>query len=118
MKAASPHVGFEKAIRGCHPFDVMEQSNSVIVFAIYVEPDGRIAICKQLYIGNAFKTDIIDMIENYDPFNISEARAIVENGTEGLTNWARERGVEPDPEGYYSICHLCVAVRRRASARL
>lgn len=88
------------------------------IHTVYVEPDGRIAICKELYIGNAFKTDIIDIIENYDPFNIPEARAIVENGAEGLTNWARERGVEPDPEGYYNICHLCVAIRRRASACL
>jgi MoaA/NifB/PqqE/SkfB family radical SAM enzyme len=87
------------------------------IHTVCVEPDGRIAICKELYIGNTFKTDIVDIIENYDPFGIPEARAIVENGIDGLMNWAKERDVEPDPKGYYSICHLCVDIRRRVSVQ-
>ena len=85
------------------------------IHTVYVEPDGRIAICKELHIGNAFETDIIDIIENYDPFKISEVKAIIENGMDGLMNWAKLRGVKPDPEGYYSICHLCTAIRGRAN---
>jgi MoaA/NifB/PqqE/SkfB family radical SAM enzyme len=81
-----------------------------------VQPDGRIAVC-QFHVGNAFETDIIDIIENYDPFKIPEAKAIIENGMNGLTDWARKRGVEPDPDGYYNICHLCTDVRGRANLK-
>jgi len=83
------------------------------VKSIYVEPDGRIAICKEFYIGNAFETDIIDIIENHDPFKIPEAKAILENGMQGLMKLAREKGVEPVPEGYYNVCHMCIDIRRK-----
>lgn len=39
VRVANASVGFEKAIKGCHPLDVMKHSNSVIVFAIYVGLD-------------------------------------------------------------------------------
>jgi len=39
VRVASAPVGFEKAIRGCHPFDVMKHSNSVVVFAVYMGLD-------------------------------------------------------------------------------
>jgi hypothetical protein len=85
------------------------------VRTIFVEPDGRIAVCKDLYIGNAFEKDIIDIVENYDPFKIAEAKAIIENGMEGLMNWARTKDVKPDREGYYNVCHMCTDLRKRAN---
>jgi epoxyqueuosine reductase QueG len=39
VKVASAHVGFEKAIKGCHPLDVMKQGNSVVVFGVYAGLD-------------------------------------------------------------------------------
>jgi len=39
VRVASTLVGFEKAIKGCRPLDVLEHGNSVIVFAIYVGLD-------------------------------------------------------------------------------
>lgn len=86
-----------------------------LIHTVYVEPDGRIAICKEFYIGNAFETDIVDIIENYDPFKFPEAKALIENGIVGLTNWASERGVKPDPTGYYNVCHRCTAIRRNVN---
>jgi MoaA/NifB/PqqE/SkfB family radical SAM enzyme len=86
------------------------------VKAICVEPDGRIDVCTQFHIGNASETDIIDITENYDPFKIPEAKAIIESGMEGLTNWARKKGVKPDTEGYYNICHMCTDIRRRVNS--
>ena len=85
------------------------------VKTICVEPDGRIAVCTDFYIGNAFETDIIDIIENYDPFKIPEAKAIIESGMEGLINWARTKGVEPDPRGNYNVCDMCTDIRRRVN---
>lgn len=83
---------------------------------IYAAPDARIAVCKDFYIGNASETDIIDIVENYDPFKIPEAKAIIENGMEGLIGWARTKGVTPDKEGYYNICHMCYDLRRRVNS--
>jgi len=39
VRVADASVGFEKAIRGCHPLDVMKDGKSVVVFAIYVGRD-------------------------------------------------------------------------------
>ena len=103
-----------KALKGkCGDMPYTEELDSVKT--ICVEPDGRIAICKDLYIGNAFETDIIDITENYNPFKIPEAKAIIENGMEGLISWARTKGVAPDPEGYYNICHMCTDIRKRVN---
>jgi hypothetical protein len=83
---------------------------------VCVEPDGRIAVCKGIHVGNVYGRDMVDIIENYDPFKIPEAEAIVEKGMEGLIEWARQRNVMPDPGGYYDVCHLCNDLRRRVNA--
>lgn len=88
------------------------------VECISVEPDGQIDVCNHFYIGNASKVDIINLIEDYNPFKIPEMKAIIENGMEGLVNWAKTKGVEPDPEGYYSICQMCTDIRKRVSKTL
>jgi MoaA/NifB/PqqE/SkfB family radical SAM enzyme len=82
---------------------------------ISVEPDGRIAVCNQLYIGNASETDIIELLERYDPYKIPEVKALVENGVKGLQDWATTKGVKPTPDGYYSICDMCTSIRRLAN---
>jgi len=88
------------------------------VESICVEPDGRIAVCKDFHIGNASEADVIDIIENYDPFKIPEMKAIIDGGMQGLVDWARVKGVKPDQEGYYSICQMCTDIRRRVSKTL
>ena len=84
------------------------------VKSICLEPDGRIAVCNDFHIGNASDVDIIDILKNYEPYKIPEMKAILENGMKGLISWARTKGVEPEPEGYYSICHMCTDIRNRA----
>jgi MoaA/NifB/PqqE/SkfB family radical SAM enzyme len=85
------------------------------VKAISIEPDGRVAVCKNLYIGNAFESDIIDILKNYDPFKIPETKSILEKSMDGLIDWAKKRGIKPKSGGYYSICDLCTDLRERAS---
>ncbi len=84
---------------------------------IYIEPDGRVSVCREFYIGNASETDIIELIERYDPFKIPEAKAIITRGTEGLLEWAKTKAVEPGPEGYYNVCHMCTDIRNRANKK-
>lgn len=85
--------------------------------AISIEPDGRISICKGFHIGNAFEEDILSVLDSYDPRKIPEARALLENGARGLIEWARTKGIEPDPKGYFRICDLCLDIRRRATCQ-
>ena len=87
------------------------------VSCISVEPDGRVAVCDELYLGDASESDILRLIEGYDPFEVPEMRAIIEGGVEGLASLATARGVEPDPEGYYSVCHMCTDLRWRLRTR-
>jgi MoaA/NifB/PqqE/SkfB family radical SAM enzyme len=84
------------------------------VGAISIEPDGRVAVCNNFHIGNAFESDIIGILDDYDPFKIPEAKTILEGGMDGLMNWAKKRGVEPKSEGYYNICDMCTDLRGRA----
>ena len=67
------------------------------ITSISVEPDGRIAVCNDFHIGNASKTDIINLLSNYNPYEIPEMKAIIENGMTGLVDWAKKKGIEPDP---------------------
>jgi MoaA/NifB/PqqE/SkfB family radical SAM enzyme len=85
------------------------------VHTVCVEPDGRIAVCKGFYIGNAFETKVTNIMKNYDPFKIPEAKAIIEKGMNGLVDWARSRNVRSAPDGYYNVCHQCTDLRRRVS---
>jgi len=88
------------------------------VKAICIEPDGRVAVCKDFYAGDASRTDIMRLVDDYDPFQMPEMKAIIEDGVEGLANWAKKKGINPDPEGYYSICHMCTDIRRKVNKTL
>jgi len=83
------------------------------VSSISVEPDGSIAVCDEFVIGNAIQHDIVEMLRSYDPYRIPEMKAILEGGIAGLATLARTKGVEADPDGYYSICDMCKSIRRR-----
>lgn len=85
------------------------------VRTISIEPDGRVTVCENFLIGNAFTQDITDILENYDPHKIPEAKTILEKGMLGLIEWAKSRNVEPKPEGYCNICHMCTDLRQRAN---
>lgn len=86
------------------------------VNSISVEPDGNIAVCKEFIIGNADQRDIVEMLRSYEPYRIPEMRAILQGGIAQLTKLAYAKEVEPDPNGYYSICDMCISLRRKLSS--
>jgi len=96
----------------CGDMPYTERLNQVTT--ISVEPDARVAVCEGFYIGNAIQRDIIDIIEDYDPFSIPEAKSIVEDGIQGLIDWGKATGVKPDPMGYYNVCDMCKDIRKKA----
>ncbi len=87
------------------------------VGSISIEPDGGVTVCHEFIIGNAGQRDIVEILQNYDPYRIPEMKAILEGGVAGLTRLARTKGVESDPDGYYSVCDMCRSIRRELTVR-
>ncbi|MEM2884678.1 MAG: hypothetical protein QXF24_01150, partial [Thermoproteota archaeon] len=87
------------------------------VKVIGIVPDGSVGACDDFYVGNSSKIEIVELLESYDPSEVPEMRAIIEDGMEGLARWSRAQGVEPDPEGYYDICHMCKSIREAVRMR-
>jgi hypothetical protein len=83
------------------------------VSSISIEPDGGIAVCNELVIGNAAAGDTVQILRDYDPYAIPEMKAILEGGVSALVDRARARGIALDPSGYYSVCSMCVSIRRQ-----
>jgi len=81
--------------------------------SIGVEPDGAITVCHELAIGNAAREDVVAILQRYDPYQIPEARALLEGGVAALVELARVRGIALDRDGYYSVCDLCRSLRRQ-----
>jgi pyruvate-formate lyase-activating enzyme len=79
--------------------------------SIGVEPDGAITVCYELAIGNAAQEDVLAILQRYDPYQIPEARALLQGGVAALVELAQARGIALDPEGYYSVCDLCRTLR-------
>jgi MoaA/NifB/PqqE/SkfB family radical SAM enzyme len=80
---------------------------------ISIEPNGDISICREFSIGNAGTQHVIDLLENYDPYQFPEMEAVLKGGMIKLEEFAREKGIVPAADGYYSICDKCVDLRRR-----
>jgi len=83
------------------------------VTCISIEPDADIKVCNEYSIGNASERNVIDILQDYDPYKDPEAEAILAGGTTKLAEYARGKGILPDPDGYYTICDMCVDLRRK-----
>jgi len=93
--------------------DVPYSSKPDRIKVISIEPNGDISICREFSIGNAGKQNIIDLLENYDPYQFPEMAAVLQGGTAKLEEYTRQKGIVPAAGGYYSICDKCVDLRRR-----
>ena len=89
------------------PFGVKLDS----IDCITVVPSGDIVICSEWSIGNAADEGIVEILERYNPRCIPEAAAILDGGIAALIELCRARGIEPESDGYYSICDMCTSLR-------
>ncbi len=83
------------------------------ISCISIEPDADIKVCNEYSIGNALKRSVVDILEKYNPYKDPEAEAILQGGMLKLTEYARKKGILPDPDGYYTICGMCTDLRRK-----
>jgi hypothetical protein len=92
--------------------DVPYASRLDAIDSISIIPNGGVCICSDWEIGNAREKDILTILAGYDPLAIPEAKAILDGGMQKLVELARSQGIEADPQGYYTICEMCVDLRR------
>jgi hypothetical protein len=78
---------------------------------IAIQPDGGVDICVDWIIGNAAQRDILEILACYDPYAIPEIEALITDGMAALAELFRGKGINPDPEGYYSACDMCKSLR-------
>ena len=87
------------------------------VTSITVEPDGELTICDQIMrIGNMQQGNAADYCRAYDPYQVPGLKVILEQGSSGLLELARQYGVGPDPQGYHSVCEMCNSLRKAIRA--
>jgi MoaA/NifB/PqqE/SkfB family radical SAM enzyme len=76
------------------------------VQSLSIEPNGDVAICKFM-IGNIYKDDINDIIDNYNPFDNVMMLALMEGGVKALLEYAAQHGKIVDTSDCYSPCSVC-----------
>jgi hypothetical protein len=96
--------------------DVPYASRLDHIRCLSLEPNGDVEVCKEVVIGNTILDDIPARLRSYNPYSIPSLKAILEGGINRLGELARTKGIVPDPEGYYSICDMCVDLRRQLQA--
>jgi hypothetical protein len=74
--------------------------------------DGGLTVCG-MSIGSLRQKNAAEICQGYDPCRMPFFKLILEEGPAGLLGLARQRGIQPDPQGYYSVCSMCAALRKQ-----
>lgn len=83
-----------------------------LIKSISIEPNGDVVVCRDFKIGNANEEDILDIIENYNPYKNTYMKTILEEGLGGLLNIVKDKGIKVEEE-FYSICDMCTYLRKK-----
>ena len=75
---------------------------------IHVDSYGNVMVCQGISIGNMWKTDLSELIINYDATIHPVCGPLLQEGPAAL---AKALGVTPEA-GYIDECHFCYLVRR------
>jgi len=71
-----------------------------------IDPNGDVCFCS-ITIGNIYKQDVIEIIDNYDPYHIPSIRAVLEGGVPGLMRYAEKEGILVDISDCRTACNVC-----------
>jgi MoaA/NifB/PqqE/SkfB family radical SAM enzyme len=78
---------------------------------ISINPNGDVKVCS-VVIGNIYKNEIIEIVEQYDPYKNEYTKLLVEGGVEKLYKHIAEKGIKIDIENSYSSCNLCYKIMK------
>ena len=73
---------------------------------VFVAPNGDIMQCA-FPIGNVYKKNILDIIEEYDPCKDPHTKLILEGGVKKLYDHLIQEGMEIDTGDCYTSCMVC-----------
>ncbi len=79
------------------------------VSELMIDCNGDVLPCS-FSIGNINHVDIIEIIEQYNPYQNPYTKALIEKGVAGLVEVAKEKGIKLDLEAYYTPCAICKAI--------
>lgn len=76
---------------------------------VHIDAYGNVYLCQGLGMGNAWRTPLSALVENYRADAHPIARSLIDGGPARL---AKEYDV-PHDAGYVDACHLCYSVRKK-----
>lgn len=71
-----------------------------------IVPNGDVNLCS-MAIGNIYRQDVLDIVNNYDPYTIPVAQALLKGGVAALLRYAEKLGVVTDIRDCHSACGVC-----------
>ena len=84
---------------------------------ISINPNGDIVGCAGI-IGNIYNEDILDIVKNYNPYEIESMSAIMNGGIAELLDLANKQGIPFDITKYYTACwDACNAITKCLHAK-
>jgi len=88
----------------CGSFPYTSRLDDIGCFGI--NPNGDVNLCS-ISIGNIYSDNILDIVDNYDPYSNPAWRAVLSGGVVELMQYAQKQGVSVDISDCYSPCGVC-----------
>lgn len=79
------------------------------VSSISIDPIGNVVLCA-FVIGNVYESSIIDIVENYNPYDNEFVTALLKGGISSLIELAEEKGANIDIAKYQTACEICRSI--------
>ena len=98
----------------CGSMPYTERLDEVSSFGI--NPNGDVNLCS-VTIGNIYKTDVLDIVDHYDPYTNPAWRAVLVGGVPELLRYAESQGIVVDISDCRSACGVCREVMVAIKAR-
>ncbi|MDR2547527.1 MAG: radical SAM protein [Lachnospiraceae bacterium] len=88
----------------CGSMPYTERLDEVSSFGI--NPNGDVNLCS-ITIGNIYKTDVLDIVDRYDPYSIPAWQAMLNGGVPELLRYAESQNLDVDISDCRSACGVC-----------
>ena len=86
------------------------------ISCISINPKGDVDLCS-ISIGNIYTSDILEIVDTYNPYDNQAYRAVLEGGVPELLRCAETQGISVDISDCRSACGVCRKVMTAMKAR-
>jgi hypothetical protein len=88
----------------CGSFPYTGRLDEIECFTI--NPNGDVRLCS-MSIGNIYNDDVLDIVDNYEPYNNPVSSAVLNEGVAGLLRYAETQGAMVNISDCRSVCGVC-----------